>query len=74
MITDPIVVSEIKTKGVNNDGVAFKNFPARVFKHKDGLKVLDFNIGSVNQENEGIGNYEHLPIIDDQESIDLFLR
>lgn len=72
MITDPIVVSEIKTKGVNNDGIAFKNFPARVFNHKDGLKVLDFNIGSVNQENEGIGNYEHLPIIDDQESIDLF--
>jgi hypothetical protein len=61
-----------ESKGVYNDGVAFKNMPVRLFRLQSGLEILDYNIGNVSNENEKRGTYEHIPEIKPGEEIDLF--
>ncbi len=63
-----------RTKGVENDGVAFKGMPIRVFHSELApLEIIDYNIGGVDKESETPdGNYEHLPVLNRGESIDLF--
>ncbi len=61
-----------ESRGVYNDGVAFKNMPVRVFRLQSGLEILDYNIGNVSSENQKRGTYEHIPKIKPGEEIDLF--
>ena len=72
LVSDPIRVGDIKTKGVQNIGVAFKDFPARVFKSDSGLELIDYNIGNISEANNFHGDYNHIPILKEGESIDLF--
>jgi phage-related protein len=72
LLTDLIRVEEIRTEGVNNTGVAFKNFPVRVFTSDKGIDIIDYNIGNVDEANSYHGDYNHIPILQDGESIDLF--
>lgn len=72
LVTDPVVISPIKTKGILNYGVAFKNYPVRVFGNEIGLNVIDYNVANISKENEYLGSYEHLPIIKRNETLDLF--
>lgn len=72
LVSDPIRVGDIKTKGVQNIGVAFKDFPARVFKSDSGLELIDYNIGNISEVNNFHGDYNHIPILKEGESIDLF--
>ena len=61
------------SKGVRNDGVAFKNMPVRVFRSQSsGLEVIDYNIGNVSEENGYMGDYSHLPVINRGQELDLF--
>lgn len=62
-----------ESKGVKNDGVAFKGMPVRVFKSEStGFEILDYNIGNATKENGYMGDYSHLPIIERGGEIDLF--
>ena len=61
-----------ESKGVYNDGVAFKNMPIRVFRLKSGLEIIDYNIGNISNENNKRGTYEHIPELKPGEDIDLF--
>lgn len=72
LLTDLIRVEEIRTEGVNNIGVAFKDFPVRVFTSDKGIDIIDYNIGNVNEANSYHGDYNHIPVLQDGESIDLF--
>lgn len=72
LVTDPIVVSPIKSQGVLNEGVAFKNFPVRVFGDDTGINLIDYNIANVSEDNNYLGDYSHLPLLKKDESIDLF--
>jgi phage-related protein len=72
LVTDPVVISPIKTEGIFNYGVAFKNYPVRVFGDKVGLNIIDYNITNISKENEYLGSYDHLPIIKRNETLDLF--
>ena len=74
MLTDLIRVEEIRTEGVNNIGVAFKDFPVRVFTSDKGIDIIDYNIGNVNEANSYHGDYNHIPVLQDGESIDLFFE
>ena len=75
LISDPVAIGEIKTKGVYNTGVAFKGMPVRTFKSTGGLEIIDYNIGGVDINewpNNSKGNYDHLPMLQKNEVIDLF--
>ena len=75
LISDPVAIGEIQTKGVYNTGVAFKGMPVRTFKSTGGLEIIDYNIGGVDINewpNNSKGNYDHLPILQKNEVIDLF--
>ena len=72
MIVTDLMGPTPKSKGLLNQGVAFKNFPVRLFKSPKGIEVVDFNIGDVNEDTEYLGNYDHLPVIPRGGSIDLF--
>ena len=72
LLTDLMRAEEIRTEGVNNIGVAFKNFPVRVFTSDKGIDIIDYNIGNVNESNSYHGDYDHIPVLQDGESIDLF--
>lgn len=62
-----------ESKGVKNDGVAFKGMPVRVFKSEStGFEIVDYNIGNATAENGYMGDYGHLPIIERGGEIDLF--
>jgi phage-related protein len=73
--TDPILVNPPRTRGVYNTGVAFRGMPIRLFKTTSELEIVDYNIGGVDLSkwDEGQeGNYDHLPILQNEEVIDLF--
>ena len=73
--TDPILINPPRTRGVYNTGVAFRGMPVRVFKTSSELEIVDYNIGGVDLSkwDEGQeGNYDHLPILENGEVIDLF--
>lgn len=72
LITDPIAVGDIRTKGVLNDGIARRGFPVRVSKTQEGLQIIDYNIGNVSELNDYKGDYSHLPILNEGEVLDLF--
>ena len=72
LMTDPVVVGEPETKGVLNEGVAFKNFPAKIFKMDSGLELIDYNISNLSKSKACEGDYDNLPILNKDESIDLF--
>ena len=62
-----------ESRGVKNDGVAFKGMPVRVFKSEStGFEIIDYNIGNATPENGYMGDYSHLPIIERGGEIDLF--
>ena len=64
-----------KTRGVYNTGVAFKGMPIRIFKSAKGMEVIDYNIGGIdtsNLEADKKGNYDHIPMLQKGEVIDLF--
>jgi hypothetical protein len=62
-----------ESKGVKNDGVAFKGMPVRVFKSEStGFEIIDYNIGNAVEENGYMGDYSHLPRIERGGEIDLF--
>jgi phage-related protein len=61
-----------ESRGVYNDGVAFKNMPVRVFRLESGLEIIDYNIGNISNENQKRGTYEHIPKLKPGEDIDLF--
>lgn len=62
-----------ESKGVKNDGVAFKGMPVRVFRSEStGFEIIDYNIGNATPENGYMGDYGHLPIIERGGEIDLF--
>ena len=63
----------LKSKGVKNDGVAFRGMPVRVFRSQTtGLEIIDYNIGNVSKENGYMGDYSHLPLLMRGQEIDLF--
>lgn len=63
----------LKSKGVKNDGVAFRGMPVRIFRSQTtGLEVVDYNVGNVSKENGYMGDYSHLPILMRGQEIDLF--
>jgi hypothetical protein len=63
----------LSSKGVRNDGVAFRGMPVRVFRSQTtGLEVVDYNIGNVSKENGYMGDYSHLPLLMRGQEIDLF--
>jgi phage-related protein len=72
LVTDPIVVGDIETQGVLNEGVAFKNMPVKVFGFDSGLELIDYNISNVSHSKECKGDYSILPVLKKDESIDLF--
>ena len=72
LITDPIRVGDVKTKGVLNQGIAKKGFKYRSFESNSGIEIHDYNIVNVSEENSFHGDYSHLPVLQRNESIDLF--
>lgn len=72
LVTDPIGVGEIRTQGVLNEGVAKRGFKYRSFESNSGIEIHDYNIINVSEENSFHGDYSHLPVIKQDESIDLF--
>ena len=73
--TDDQGLGPYKTRGVYNTGVAFKGMPIRVFKSEKGMEVIDYNIGGIdtsNLEADSKGNYDHIPVLQKGEAIDLF--
>lgn len=73
--TDGQGLGPYKTRGVYNTGVAFKGMPIRVFKSEKGMEVIDYNIGGIdtsNLEADSKGNYDHIPVLQKGEVIDLF--
>lgn len=61
-----------ESRGVYNDGVAFKNMPVRIFRLKSGLEIIDYNIGNISTDNQKRGSYEHIPELEPGQDIDLF--
>lgn len=62
-----------ESRGVKNDGVAFKGMPIRVFKSEStGFEIIDYNIGNATKENGYMGDYSHLPTLERGGEIDLF--
>ncbi len=72
LISDEEVTGPIRTDGILNAGVAFKDFPVRVFKTQKGVEIIDYNIANASEKNEYKGDYSHLPELKKNESIDLF--
>ena len=71
--TEPVYIGPVKTKGVQNTGVAFKGMRVRVFKsNQQPIEIIDYNIGNAIEANQYKGDYNHLPILKRGESIDLF--
>ena len=72
LITDAIVDGEPETKGVLNEGIAFKNMPVKIFGFDSGLELIDYNLSNVEKSKECGGDYSILPVLKKDESIDLF--
>ena len=72
MVVTDLMTPTPKSNGVLNGGVAFKNFPVRIYRLQSGIEVVDFNIANAVEENGYYGDYEHIPIIESGGSIDLF--
>jgi phage-related protein len=65
---------DTRTMGVKNEGIAFKGMPIRVFNSESTpLEIIDYNVGGIDIDDENsFGNYDHIPVLQRGESIDLF--